>query len=80
MSKEILYVVDAVSKEKNVEPEVIFEAVETALATATRKRFGMEMDVRVAIDRESGEYDTFRRWQVLDDEDPEFESTESQIL
>ena len=80
MSKEILYVVDAVSNEKNVDPEIIFDAVESALATATRKRFGMEMDVRVTIDRESGEYDTFRRWQVVDDEDPEFESPERQIL
>ena len=80
MSKEILYVVDAVSNEKNVGKELIFEAVETALAMATRKRFGMHMDVRVAVDRTSGDYDTFRRWLVLDDEDPEFESPERQIL
>lgn len=80
MSKEILYVVDAVSNEKNVDPDIIFDAVETALATATRKRFGMGMDVRVSINRVTGDYDTFRRWQVVDDEDPEFESPESQIL
>ncbi|MGB0847287.1 MAG: transcription termination factor NusA [Thiolinea sp.] len=80
MSKEILYVVDAVSNEKNVGKELIFEAVETALAMATRKRFGMHMDVRVAVDRSSGDYDTFRRWLVIDDEDPEFESPERQIL
>ena len=80
MSKEILYVVDAVSNEKNVDADIIFDAVETALATATRKRCGMEIDVRVSIDRESGEYETFRRWQVIDDEDPEFESPERQIL
>ena len=80
MSKEILYVVDAVSNEKSVGKELIFEAVETALAMATRKRFGMHMDVRVSVDRTSGKYDTFRRWQVLDDEDPEFESPERQIL
>ncbi|MEZ5448519.1 MAG: transcription termination factor NusA [Thiolinea sp.] len=80
MSKEILYVVDAVSNEKNVGKELIFEAVETALAMATRKRFGMHMDVRVAVDRQSGDYDTFRRWQVVDDEDPDFESPERQIL
>ena len=65
MSKEILYVVDAVSNEKNVDSEVIFDAVEAALATATRKRHGMEMDVRVDIDRETGDYDSYRRWVVL---------------
>jgi N utilization substance protein A len=80
MSKEILYVVDAMSNEKNVDPEIIFEAIEIALATATRKRYGMEMDVRVDINRDTGNYESFRRWAVLDDEDPEFESTEKQIL
>lgn len=80
MSKEILYVVDSVSNEKNVGRELIFEAVETALAMATRKRFGMHMDVRVSVDRQSGDYDTYRRWRVLDDEDPEFESPDRQIL
>lgn len=80
MSKEILYVVDAVSNEKNVEPDIIFGAVESALATATRKRHGMELDVRVDIDRQTGDYDTYRRWEVLDDEDPEFEDTNRQIL
>ncbi len=80
MNKEILYVVDAVSNEKNVSKTIIFEAVETALAMATRKRFGMHMDVRVAVDRNTGEYDTFRRWLVVDDEDPEFEGSERQIL
>lgn len=80
MNKEILYVVDAVSNEKDVDKELIFEAIETALAMATRKRYGMNMDVRVSINRENGDYETFRRWLVLDDEDPEFESPERQIL
>lgn len=80
MSKEILYVVDAVSNEKNVDPDIIFEAVEIALATATRKKHNPAMDVRVSIDRETGEYETFRRWEVLDDESEEFESPEKQIL
>ena len=80
MSKEILYVVDAMSNEKNVEPEIIFTAIEIALATATRKRYGMEMDIRVDINRSNGDYSSFRRWEVLDDEDPEFESPEKQIL
>ena len=66
MSKEILYVVDAVSNEKGIEKEVIFEAIESALASATRKKSGKDIEVRVDIDRESGEYDTFRRWMVID--------------
>lgn len=80
MNKEILLVVDAVSNEKGVDKEIIFQAIEAALATATRKKHGLEMDVRVAIDRESGDYDSFRRWLVVDDEDPEFESPERQKL
>lgn len=80
MNKEILLVVDAVSNEKGVEKDIIFEAIEAALATATRKKHGLEMDVRVAIDRETGDYDSFRRWLVVDDEDPEFESPERQTL
>ncbi|NCF27532.1 MAG: transcription termination/antitermination protein NusA [Gammaproteobacteria bacterium] len=68
MTKEILAVVDAVSNEKGVAKEIIFEALEAALASATRKRHPEDVDVRVAIDRESGEYDTFRRWHVVDDD------------
>ena len=80
MNKDILYVVSAVSHEKSVDKNIIFQAVEKALAMATRKRFGLHMDVRVEVDRETGEYSTFRRWQVMDDEDPEFETPDRQIL
>jgi N utilization substance protein A len=73
MSKEILMVVDAVSNEKNVEKDVIFEAIEAALASATKKRHGDDIEVRVAIDRDSGEYDTFRRWLVFADDSNELE-------
>jgi N utilization substance protein A len=73
MNKEILMVVDAVSNEKGVEKDVIFEAIEAALASATRKRHGDDIDVRVAIDRESGEYETFRRWKVFADDSTELE-------
>ncbi|WP_110669311.1 transcription termination factor NusA [Salinicola halophilus] len=70
MSKEILLVVDAISHEKSVPRDVIFEAVEAALASASRKRFeGEDVSVRVEIDRRSGEYDTFRRWVVVEDEE-----------
>lgn len=80
MNKEILFVVDAVSNEKSVDPELIFEAVESALATATRKKSGSDIDVKVYVDRETGDYETYRRWIILDDEDPEFENPNKEIL
>ena len=61
-SKEILMVVDAVSNEKSLDSETIFEAIEAALATASKKLSPLEIDTRVAIDRKTGEYETFRRW------------------
>ena len=66
MNKEILYVVDAVSNEKGIEKEVIFQAIESALASATRKKSGKDIEVRVDIDRETGDYDTYRRWLVVE--------------
>ena len=79
MSKEILLVVDAVSNEKGVEKDVIFEAIEAALASATRKRYGEDIDVRVAIDRETGEYETFRRWMVFADDSTELEEPSREL-
>ncbi len=80
MNKEILLVVDAVSNEKGVDKEIIFEAIEIALATATKKRHGGDIEVRVTIDRETGDYDTFRRWEVIDDsETQQLEFPEHQI-
>jgi N utilization substance protein A len=66
MNKEILLVVDAVSNEKGVSREVIIDAIETALATATKKRYPGEVDIRVSIDRETGDYHSFRRWQAVE--------------
>ncbi len=68
MANEILLVVEAVSREKNVDREIIFGALEAALATATRKRHKEDIDARVEIHRKTGEYDTFRRWLVVPDE------------
>ena len=68
MNKEILLVVEAVSNEKGVPREKIFQALETALATATKKKTEGDIEVRVAIDRKTGDYDTFRRWLVVEDE------------
>ena len=79
VNKEILMVVDAVSNEKGVDKEVIFEALEAALASATRKKHGEELDVRVAIDRKTGDYDTFRRWKVFADDSTELEVPEREL-
>src|SRR5512146_2439924 len=72
-------VVDAVSNEKGVDKEVIFGALEAALASATRKKHGEEWDVRVAIARKSGDYDTFRRWKVFADASKELEVPDREL-
>ncbi|GAB1261454.1 transcription termination factor NusA [Aurantivibrio plasticivorans] len=69
MNKEILLVADAVSNEKGVDRDVIFEAIEVALATATKKRYDEDSEIRVIIDRKTGDYETFRRWLVRDNEE-----------
>jgi N utilization substance protein A len=69
MSREILLLVDALAREKNVPKETVFGALESALAMATKKLFAEEdVDIRVAVDRETGEYDAYRRWLVVPDE------------
>jgi len=68
MNREMLMLVDAISREKNVERDVVFGAVESALAQATKKLYQGDVDIRVAVDRDSGEYETFRRWHVVPDE------------
>ena len=69
MNREMLMLVEAISREKNVERDVVFGAVEAALAQATKKLYaGAEVDIRVAVDRDSGNYETFRRWHVVPDE------------
>ena len=77
MSKEVLILVDAIAREKNVEREIVFESLESALASATKKRFPHDSDIVVRIDRSNGEYDAFRRWKVV--EDDEFTNDESEI-
>jgi len=68
MNRELLMLVEAISREKNVERDVVFGAVESALAQATKKLYEGDVDIRVAIDRDSGNYETFRRWHVVPDE------------
>jgi N utilization substance protein A len=79
MNKEILMVVDAVSNEKGVEKEIIFEALEAALASATRKKHSELWDVRVAINRKSGDYETFRRWKVFADDSREMDNVDAEL-
>ncbi len=68
MNRELLMLVDAISREKSVDREVVFGAVEAALASASKKLHGGEVDIRVSVDRETGEYETFRRWHVVPNE------------
>ena len=78
MSKEMLLVVDAVANEKGVPKEVIFDAMEAALASAAKKRYTEDVAIRVSIDRVSGDYQTFRRWEVVAD-DVVMESPDHQL-
>lgn len=68
MSREVLMLADALAREKNVDRDIVFEALEMALASASKKRYEEDVDMRVAIDRDSGEYETYRRWLVVPDE------------
>lgn len=79
MSKEILLVVDAVSNEKALPRESIFEAMETALETATKKKYDGDIVVRVCIDRITGEFDTFRRWLIIEDNGEPMENPYAEI-
>ena len=84
MNREMLMLVDAISREKTVDRDVVFGAVEAALASATKKLDGGEVDIRVAVDRETGEYETFRRWLVVPDsaglQNPDSEELLSEAL
>lgn len=79
MNKDILTVVDVVSNEKGVAKEIIFEAIEAALASATKKRNREDIEVRVSVDRTTGDYETFRRWEVVEDSPDPLEFPARQI-
>ena len=79
MNRELLMLVDAISREKSVERDVVFGAVEAALASATKRLYGGEADIRVCVDRDSGEYETFRRWHVVPSE-AGLQNPDSEIL
>jgi transcription termination/antitermination protein NusA len=78
MSKEILMLVDALAREKNVDRDIVFLALEMALASATKKKYTEDMEVRVEIDRETGDFTGMRRWLIVPEE--EFENYEQQML
>lgn len=71
MSREVLMLVDALAREKNVNRDIVFGALELALASATKKRFHDDVDVRVEIDRETGDFASFRRWLVVTEDELE---------
>lgn len=79
MNKNILLMADVVSNEKGVDKETIFAALEAALSSATKERYGDESDVRVSIDQNTGDYESYRRWTVLEDDSEDFEFPERQI-
>jgi N utilization substance protein A len=72
MSRELLLLVDALAREKNVPKDIVFGALEMALGSATKKRFNEEVEIRVAVDRNTGDFESFRRWQVVPDDAVEF--------
>ena len=83
MTREVLLLVDALAREKNVEKDIVFVALELALASATKKRFHEDADVRVSIDHQTGDYQSLRRWQVVPDdavEDPSRQIALSEAL
>lgn len=80
MSKDILFIVDSICNEKGVEKNDIFEAIEAALATVTAKRYPEEVNIRVAIDRKTGDYETYRYWTVVEQEHEEFAPSKEMLL
>lgn len=78
--KDVLLMAEVLSNEKGVDQEIVFQALEAAIASASKEHYGQDWDIRVAIDRKTGEYETFRRWTILDDEDPSFETSVRQTL
>ncbi len=80
MSREVLLLVDALAREKNVAKEIVFTALEMALASATKKRIHDDADVRVTIDRETGDYESYRRWVVMLDAEVENDEAEMGII
>ncbi len=80
MSREILLLVDALAREKNVNRDTVFAALEMAISSATKKRFTDDVDIRVSIDRNTGGHEAFRRWHVVADDTPEYNTAQMTSL
>ena len=76
MNRELVMLVDVLAREKNVPREIVFGALEMALASATKKKYSEDIDVRVHVDRNTGDYETFRRWKVLPDDAPDWNTAQ----
>ena len=76
MNRELVMLVDVLAREKNVPRDIVFGALEMALASATKKKYTEDIDVRVAVDKNSGAYETFRRWRVLPDDAPDWNTAQ----
>ena len=79
MGREILLLVDALAREKNVDKDIVFAALELALASAAKKKFTEDVDIRASIDRTTGEFSFFRRWEIVKNEDIEFPSLQYKL-
>ncbi|SVC78862.1 uncharacterized protein METZ01_LOCUS331716, partial [marine metagenome] len=79
MDTDIIQVVDTVSTAKDMEREIIFEAIESAIASATKKKYTEDIDVKVRIDRQTGDYKTYRRWFVFADDSRELEEPDFEL-
>ncbi|HEU5178549.1 MAG TPA: NusA N-terminal domain-containing protein, partial [Burkholderiales bacterium] len=76
MNRELVMLVDVLAREKNVPRDIVFGALEMALASATKKKYSEDIDVRVSVDRNTGAYETFRRWRVLPDDAPDWNTAQ----
>src|SRR5437667_1756069 len=70
-NRELVMLVDVLAREKNVPRDIVFGALEMALASATKKKYADDIDVRVAVDKNTGNYESFRRWKVVTDDNME---------
>src|SRR5256886_10644877 len=75
-NRELVMLVDVLAREKNVPRDIVFGALEMALASATKKKYSDDIDVRVHVDRNTGAYETFRRWKVLPDDAPDWNTAQ----
>src|SRR2546423_14140768 len=79
-NRELVMLVDVLAREKNVPRDIVFGALEMALASATKKKYTEDIDVRVAVDKNTGAYESYRRWKVVPDDEPEYNTAQMLCL